>query len=43
MRKAEKKGPKSGRTKKVAVKDLKVKDTRAVKGGRKAGKDQQEF
>jgi hypothetical protein len=45
MRKADKKGPKNNRTKKVTVKDLTVKDTRAIRGGlvsRKAGKGQQE-
>jgi hypothetical protein len=33
MRKDGKKTPKGGRTKKAAVKDLTVKDTKAVKGG----------
>jgi hypothetical protein len=43
MRKAGKKTSKGSRTKKAAVKDLDVKDAKAVKGGRKAGGDQQEY
>jgi hypothetical protein len=37
MRKDGKKTLKGSRTKKAAVKDLTVKDAKAVKGGRKAG------
>jgi hypothetical protein len=45
MRMTEKKTPPGSRTKKGAVKDLTVKNAKAVKGGltsRKAGKGQQE-
>jgi hypothetical protein len=42
MRKASKKSPQSKR-KTAAVKDLSVKDAKAVKGGRKAGKPQQDY
>ena len=42
MRKDGKKTPKGNRTKKAAVRDLTVKDAKAVKGG-KAGKGQQEY
>jgi len=38
MRKDGKKTPKGSRTKKAAVKDLTVKDAKAVKGGREPGK-----
>ena len=42
MHKDAKKTPKGSRTKMAAVKDLTVKDAKAVKGG-KAGKGQQEY
>lgn len=39
MRKSGKKTPKSSRTKKAAVKDLRVKDAKAIKGGAQSRAD----